>query len=72
MLQLLCLAPPIKPQEPIHELEIEIRDVAQLMQAAAQAKPNAASNGSAPSGQEWTTFDDQILIFLNNIRLLIR
>ncbi|KAJ1017872.1 hypothetical protein NDA16_005188 [Ustilago loliicola] len=63
---------PEKPQEPIHELEIEIRDVAQLMQAAAQAKSNGPSNGSGPGGQDWTPFDDQVLIFLNNIRMLIR
>nr|CDI57066.1 related to CTL1-RNA 5`-triphosphatase with manganese-or cobalt-dependent NTPase activities [Melanopsichium pennsylvanicum 4] len=63
---------PEKPQEPIHELEIEIRDCAQLLQAAAQAKTNLTSNGSGPSGQEWTSFDDQVLIFLNNIRMLIR
>lgn len=56
----------MQPQEPIHELEIEIRDAAQLMQAGAQAR----SNGSIE--QEWTPFDDQILIFLNNIRMLIR
>ncbi|TKY88997.1 hypothetical protein EX895_002238 [Sporisorium graminicola] len=63
---------PEKPQEPIHELEIEIRDVDQLMQAAAQAKSNPTSNGSGSSGQDWTAFDDQVLIFLNNIRMLIR
>ncbi|EST08917.2 mRNA capping enzyme, beta subunit, structural domain protein [Kalmanozyma brasiliensis GHG001] len=63
---------PEKPQEPIHELEIEIKDVEQLMQAGAQAKSNPASNGSGPNGQEWTSFDDQVLIFLNNIRMLIR
>ncbi|PWY97992.1 mRNA triphosphatase CET1 [Testicularia cyperi] len=66
---------PEKPSEPIHELEIEIKDADQLLQAAAQAKsnPNAASNGSsATANQEWTHFDDQILIFLNNIRMLIR
>ena len=42
------------------------------MQAGAQAKSNAPSNGSGASGQEWTSFDDQVLIFLNNIRMLIR
>ncbi|ETS60304.1 hypothetical protein PaG_05859 [Moesziomyces aphidis] len=61
-----------KPQEPIHELEIEIRDVAQLMQAASQARAKTNSNGSTASAQEWTPFDDQVLIFLNNIRMLIR
>ncbi|SYW83203.1 related to CTL1 - RNA 5`-triphosphatase with manganese- or cobalt-dependent NTPase activities [Ustilago bromivora] len=63
---------PEKPQEPIHELEIEIRDVAQLMQAAERAKANGPSNGSGAGGQGWTPFDDQVLIFLNNIRMLIR
>jgi hypothetical protein len=61
-----------QPQEPIHELEIEIRDVAQLMQAASQARAKTNSNGSTASAQEWTPFDDQVLIFLNNIRMLIR
>lgn len=65
-------AHPPQPREPIHELEIEIRDADQLMQAGAQAKASSASNGAGPNAQEWTPFDDQILIFLNNIRMLIR
>lgn len=63
---------PQQPQEPIHELEIEFKDAIQLMQAGAQAKASLASNGAGLSGQEWTPFDDQVLIFLNNIRMLIR
>lgn len=62
---------PEKPSDHINELEIEIRDVDQLMQAAAQAK-SIPTNTSAPSSQDWSSFDDQVLIFLNNIRLLIR
>ncbi|SPO41014.1 related to CTL1 - RNA 5`-triphosphatase with manganese- or cobalt-dependent NTPase activities [Pseudozyma flocculosa] len=64
---------PEKPQEPIHELEIEFKDVPALL-AAAQSRGGGAKGSAdgASSSQDWTAYDDQILIFLNNLRLLIR
>lgn len=53
--------------EPLHELEIEIRDPNYLMQLADEAQQ--VRNGST---QVWNKFEDHILVFLNNIRLLIR
>lgn len=67
---------PEKPSEPIHELEIEFKNADELLHAAAHAKTApSTSNGSATGNtfsQEWTPYDDQILIFLNNLRMLIR
>ena len=75
---LLCPATDLRlslsqPHEPIHELEVEFKDVDALMQAAQQAREQQPSNGAgSANAQDWTPFDDQVLIFLNNIRLLIR
>lgn len=51
--------------EPLHELEVEFADARPLLQEAIKAR------GSGPT-QEWTKFDDQVMVFLNNVRLLIR
>lgn len=53
--------------EPLHELEIEIRDVNYLMHLA-----NEAQHMKDGSERVWTKFEDHILVLLNNIRLLIR
>ncbi|WFD30446.1 mRNA-capping enzyme subunit beta [Malassezia sp. CBS 17886] len=58
---------PEKPQEPAHELEVEIRDAAQLMHHAQYTR-----GAEAPTTQDWTPFEDQVLVLLNNVRLLIR
>ncbi|MCO5565381.1 hypothetical protein L7F22_019054 [Adiantum nelumboides] len=52
-------------EKPTNELELEFKDANVLLQSA-QASVHAASR------QEWTPFYDSILIFLNNIRMLIR
>lgn len=51
--------------ERVHELEVEIRDSKELMHFAHQARGGGMV-------QDWSEFDDTLLIFLNNIRLLIR
>lgn len=56
-----------QPQEPVHELEVEIRDSVELMQHAFVARGQEQKEV-----QEWTPFEDTILILLNNVRLLIR
>lgn len=53
--------------EPLHELEIEIRDVNYLMHLA-----NEAQHMKGGPERLWTKFEDHVLILLNNIRLLIR
>ncbi|PWN97909.1 mRNA triphosphatase CET1 [Tilletiopsis washingtonensis] len=58
---------PEKPQEPLHELEVEICDTAALLRLASAAKSAPAANP-----QEWSDYDDFILVFLNNVRMLIR
>ncbi|KAN0064355.1 mRNA-capping enzyme subunit beta [Thecaphora frezii] len=67
---------PGKPSEPLHELEVEFKDVPALL-SAAQARTNRngsahTSDASSSAPQDWTAYDDQVLVFLNNIRLLIR
>lgn len=57
---------PSKPQEPVHELEVEYRDASSLLHLAYQARSNAEAS------QDWTAYDDQVLVLLNNIRLLMR
>lgn len=56
-----------RPSEPLHELEIEIRDVNYLMHLA-----NEAQQIKGESDRVWTQFEDHVLVLLNNIRLLIR
>lgn len=51
--------------KPSNELEVEFRDARRLMQ-------EAAASSSAANRQEWTPYYDEVLIFLNNIRMLIR
>lgn len=51
--------------QPTNELEVEFRDAKKLMQ-------EAIASSSAAARQEWTPYYDQVLIFLNNIRMLIR
>ncbi|PWN49536.1 mRNA triphosphatase CET1 [Violaceomyces palustris] len=64
---------PEKPQQPLHELEVEVKDAPSLVKMANPARIHPSSNNpNAAALQEWTAFDDQVLIFLNNIRLLIR
>ena len=58
---------PTKPQEPLHELEIEFRKASELIHYAFMSRGNHAE---AP--QDWTAFEDLTYVFLNNIRLLIR
>ncbi|KAI3623237.1 mRNA-capping enzyme subunit beta [Malassezia furfur] len=58
---------PNKPKEPVHELEVEIRNSADLMQHAYLSRSQTQSGT-----QEWTPFEDTILVLLNNVRLLIR
>jgi hypothetical protein len=57
----------LQPQEPLHELEVEICDTAALLRLASAAKSAPAANP-----QEWSDYDDFILVFLNNVRMLIR
>lgn len=56
-----------QPREPVHELEVEIRNTVDLMQHAHYYR---GQNNSAT--QDWTPFEDMIMILLNNVRLLIR
>lgn len=58
---------PNKAQEPSHELEVEVQDPMYLMQLGQDTR----SRGEAAS-QEWSPYEDQVLVFLNNVRLLIR
>lgn len=51
----------------MHELEVEIRNSADLMQHAYLSRSQTQSGS-----QEWTPFEDTILVLLNNVRLLIR
>ncbi|PWN87772.1 mRNA triphosphatase CET1 [Acaromyces ingoldii] len=56
---------PDNPKQPSNELELEFRDATQLLRDALESGPAAAKN-------EWTPYYDQILIMLNNVRILIR
>lgn len=56
-----------KQKEPTHELEVEFRDSNSLLQAASTTR----SNGP-PQSQDWSPYEDMVLIFLNNVRLLIK
>ena len=58
---------PDRPAEPLHELEIEVRDCANLMQLGYEAQQTKAGGEHV-----WTKFEDHVLVLLNNIRLLIR
>ena len=51
----------------MHELEVEIRNSADLMQHAYLSRGH-----TQPGAQEWSPFEDTILVLLNNVRLLIR
>ncbi|WFD19623.1 mRNA-capping enzyme subunit beta [Malassezia caprae] len=53
-------------KEPIHELEVEIRHADELLRWAQYTRANSESQ------EEWTQFEDYILVLLNNVRLLIR
>lgn len=64
-IDLTTVTSPSGDQKPSNELELEFRDAKQLL-AQAQASVHAANR------QEWTPFYDSILIFLNNIRMLVR
>ncbi|UZJ53152.1 hypothetical protein CBS101457_002472 [Exobasidium rhododendri] len=50
---------------PSNELEVEFRDARKLMAEAAASTPAAAR-------QEWTPYYDEVLVFVNNLRMLIR
>ncbi|KAL4400730.1 mRNA-capping enzyme subunit beta [Malassezia pachydermatis] len=58
---------PNKPHEPNHELELEIRDATYFMQLAQDTRLR-----NPEMTQEWSPYEDQVVVFLNNIRLLIR
>ncbi|WFD35343.1 tRNA (cytidine(32)/guanosine(34)-2'-O)-methyltransferase [Malassezia cuniculi] len=55
----------MREKERIHELEVEIVDTKELMNYGY----NSRSSGR---GAEWTRYDDIILVFLNNIRMIVR
>lgn len=57
---------PHRDQEPVHELEVEIRQADELLRWAQYTR------ASGESQEEWTQFEDHILVLLNNVRLLIR
>lgn len=51
----------------MHELEVEVRDADALMRLAHEARDTLDGRS-----QEWTPFEDTVLVLLNNVRLLIR
>jgi len=57
---------PNREQEPVHELEVEIRHADELLRWAQYTRANSESQ------EEWTLFEDHVLVLLNNVRLLIR
>ena len=57
---------PNREQQPVHELEVEIRQADELLRWAQYTR------ASGESQEEWTQFEDHILVLLNNVRLLIR
>ena len=50
---------------PSHELEVEMIDVPGFLAVGEETRRNT-------KGQQWTPFEDRVLILLNNIRMLIR
>lgn len=54
---------PSKPSS--YEVEIEMQNGNELLELARSCK-------EATQAYEWTPFEDRILIFLNNVRLLLR
>lgn len=57
---------PHREQEPIHELEVEIKEADELVRWAQYTR------NSSETREEWTQFEDHVLVLLNNVRLLIR
>ncbi|WFD26666.1 mRNA-capping enzyme subunit beta [Malassezia nana] len=57
---------PHREQEPIHELEVEIKQADELVRWAQYTR------NSSETREEWTQLEDHVLVLLNNIRLLIR
>ncbi len=49
----------------MHELEVEMVDVPGFIELGEQTR-----RGGLPQG--WTPFEDRTLIFINNVRMLIR
>ncbi|PWN44053.1 mRNA triphosphatase CET1 [Ceraceosorus guamensis] len=58
------------PGVPSHELELEFRDAGSLLREAHNYRSEVSPNRTSP--EEWTPYEDLILVFLNSVRMIIR